>query len=144
MTTSTTVNHSISNLHYNTTLGAVGTNGTYTINGTGVTGGQVLTSGGFNGATWTTTNTNGYQISPNIVVNNQPPSLDVKGKIIHNGRDLEERLNVIEKALMIPERNIELEKKYPKLKKMYDAYIKELLKYQMWEDIKGDKDERSK
>lgn len=143
MTISTTANHSTSNLNYNTTLGAVGANGTYTITGTGVTSGQFLTSNGSNGISYTN-NTTGYTLSPHIVVNNNPSSLEVKGKIVHNGRDLEERLSVIEKVLMIPERNTELEKKYPKLKKMYDAYINELSKYQMWEDIKGDKNERSK
>ena len=143
MTTSTIANHSTSNLNYNTTLGAVGTNGTYTITGGGGAGGQFLTSNGSNGISYIN-NTTGYTLSPHVVVNNNPPSLEVKGKIVHNGRDLEERLGIIEKVLMIPERNTILEKKYPKLKKMYDAYINELSKYQMWEDIKGDKNERSK
>jgi predicted transcriptional regulator len=110
---------------------------TYTINPSATTAGTIYTSNGFNGASWTTTNTTGYQISPSIVVSNDPSSLDVKGKIIHNGRDLEERLQTIEKVLMIPERDVIMEKKYPKLKKMYEEYIKELSKYRMWEDIKG-------
>jgi phage FluMu protein Com len=80
-------------------------------------------------------------MSPNITINNEPPSLEVKGKIIHNGRDLEERLSTIEKVLMIPNRDVILEKKYPKLKKMYEEYIKELSKCQMWESLKGEKNE---
>lgn len=109
---------------------------TYQISSTtGIPSGAFLTTTGINGTTWT--NTSGYQLSPSVVVTNDPASLEVKGKIIHNGRDLEERLTTIEKVLMIPERDVIMEKKYPKLKKMYDAYIKELSKYKMWEELKG-------
>jgi hypothetical protein len=93
--------------------------------------------GGSNGYSYVT-NTSGYTLSPTVVINNEPSSLEVKGKIVHNGRDLEERLSVIEKVLQIPERDVILEKKYPKLKKMYDEYIKELSKVRMWESLKGD------
>lgn len=121
--TYTTVNNKVSapnSYNYNTVLsggvtGAVGSGGTYTI-----------------------TNTTGYQISPSVIIQNDPSSLEVKGKIVHNGRDLEERLSLIEKVLQIPERDVKLEKKYPKLKKMYDEYIKELSKVRMWESLKGD------
>lgn len=107
--------------------------------------GSFLTTSGSNGTTWTAspytyTNSSGYQIAPTITVNNDPSSLKVDGKIIHNGRDLEERLNTIEKVLAIPERDVKLEIKYPKLKKMHDDYIKELSKYRMWESIKGEED----
>jgi hypothetical protein len=95
----------------------------------------ILTSSGSNG-TWTTS-AGGYAISPAITVDNNPASLNVQGKLIHNGRDLEERLEIIEKVLMIPERDIELEKKYPKLKTLYNEYIKELSKYRNWEKLKG-------
>jgi hypothetical protein len=93
--------------------------------------------GGSNGFSYVT-NTSGYTLSPTVVINNEPSSLEVKGKIVHNGRDLEERLSVIEKVLQIPERDVILEKKYPKLKKMYDEYIKELSKVRMWESLKGE------
>ena len=106
---------------------------------TGIPSGAFLTTTGINGTTWT--NTSGYQLSPSVVVTNNPASLEVKGKIIHNGRDLEERLTTIEKVLMIPERDVIMEKKYPKLKKMYDAYIKELSKYRMWEELKGNNEQ---
>ena len=99
--------------------------------------GSFLTSAGSNGTTWVT-NTAGYQLSPAVVVSNDPSSLEVKGKIIHNGRDLEERLKTIEKVLMIPERDVIMEKKYPKLKKLYDEYINELSKAKMWEALKGE------
>jgi len=101
------------------------------------TPGQFLTSNGSNGTYWAT----GTTTTANEVLRiNQtnPPQLDVKGRMFINGVDLEERLNTIEKVLMIPERDVKLEAKHPKLKKMYDAYIKELSKYRMWEQIKGD------
>lgn len=136
-TTYNNVNTKISApINYNTTLGAIGSNSTYSITAGG-TSGQFLTTGGSNGTTWAT-NTAGYQISPTVVVSNDPSSLDVKGKIIHNGRDLEERLSTIEKVLMIPERDVKLEAKYPKLKKLYDDYINALGKYRTFESIKGD------
>ncbi len=140
-----TVNSKVSaplNYNYNTVLGggmaggAAGSNGSYTITNGG-TSGQFLTSAGSNGTTWVT-NTTGYQISPTLIVNNDPASLDVKGKIIHNGRDLEERLRTIEKVLMIPERDVALENSYPLLKKKYEDYIETLSKYRMWQSIKGE------
>lgn len=137
MTTSTIANHKISNLSYSIT------NNSGTFNTAVGSSGQFLTSAGVNGTSWVT-HTSGYQISPTITVLNEPASLEVKGKIIHNGVDLEERLKTIEKVLMIPERDIEMETKYPKLKKMYEEYINQLSKYRMWENIKGDKNERSK
>jgi hypothetical protein len=97
------------------------------------TSGQFLTSGS-NGTTWTNS-------ADNILkVNQNPPELEVKGRMVINGRDLEERLNTIEKVLQIPERDVILEKKYPKLKKMYDEYINALGKYRTFESIKGDHD----
>lgn len=98
-------------------------------------------SGSSNG-TYTISNT-AYQINPSVMTVNagDPASLEVKGKIIHNGRDLEERLSTIEKVLMIPERDVEMEKKYPKIKKLYNEYIEELSKYKMWDTLKGGKNE---
>jgi hypothetical protein len=94
---------------------------------------------GSNGTSWTTTTA--YQNPTDTVMvikQTDPPTLEVKGNLVINGVDLEERLNTIEKVLQIPERDVKLEAKHPKLKKMYDAYIKELSKYRMWEQIKGD------
>jgi len=104
---------------------------------TNTTSGQFLTSGS-NGTTWTTGTVNN---NPALTVKQtNPPELEVKGKMVINGRDLEERLNTIEKVLHIPERDVILEKKHPKLKKLYDEYINELSKYKMWHSIKGDND----
>lgn len=106
---------------------------------TNSTAGQFLTSGS-NGTTWATTSPN-YNIGDGIMkVTGDPAVLEVKGKVVINGLDLEERLKTIEKVLMIPERDTAMEAKYPSLKKKYDEYIKDLSKYRMWESIKGDSD----
>jgi hypothetical protein len=100
----------------------------YTTNTTG----PFLTSTG-TGTSWT----NGTSEIMRINQTN-PPSIDVKGKMVINGRDLEERLETIEKVLQIPERDVILEKKHPKLKKLYDDYINALGKYRTFEAIKGE------
>jgi len=103
------------------------------------TAGQFLTSAGSNGMTWTT----GTTSVPNEAIRiNQtnPPTIEVKGNMVINGRDLEERLETIEKVLQIPERDVILEKKHPKLKELYDAYINALGKYRTFEAIKGEDD----
>ena len=101
----------------------------YTTNGTS---GQFLTSGA-NGTSWATTTDNV------MIVKQDPASLEVKGRMILNGVDLEERLNTIERVLTIPERDVKLEKKHPKLKKLYDEYIAALGKYRTFEAIKESK-----
>ena len=97
------------------------------------TSGQFLTNG-TTGINWATPNDNV------MVVKASPPELEVKGRMVINGRDLEERLDAIEKVLQIPERDVKLEKKHPKLKKLYDEYINALGKYRTFEAIKGDED----
>jgi hypothetical protein len=110
---------------------------TYTTNNTSLGGGssgQFLTSTG-NGTSWTNNPADSV-----LIAKNHPAELEVKGRMVINGRDLEERLNTIEKVLQIPERDVILEKKHPKLKKLYEEYINELSKYKMWQSIKGDND----
>jgi hypothetical protein len=68
----------------------------------------------------------------------KPATIEVKGNMVINGRDLEERLDTIEKVLLIPERDVKLEAKHPKLKELYDEYIHALGKYRTWEAIKGE------
>lgn len=75
------------------------------------------------------------------VVLEKGAALEVKGKVVINGLDLEERLKTIEKVLMIPERDATIEAKYPSLKKKYDEYISALEKYKTFERIKGTYDE---
>jgi hypothetical protein len=108
----------------------------YTTNTTGSSG-QFLTSNGSNGTTWTTGTNTPYDAVMSIN-QTKPATIEVKGNMVINGRDLEERLDTIEKVLQIPERDAILEKKHPKLKKLYDEYIAALGKYRTFEAIKGD------
>lgn len=119
MTTSTTASHLYSNSYY------------------------VATRGVANCTNYTLRNITGYRSYP-TTGDNKTPTLEIDGSILINGKDLEKRLATIEKMLMIPERDILLEKKYPKLKKKYTEYMKLLSSYRMWENIKGDTNERSK
>ena len=98
---------------------------------TNTTAGQFLTSGS-NGTSWSNATENV------LVARNNPAELEVKGRMVINGIDLEERLKTIEQVLTIPERDVKLEKKHPKLKKLYDEYIHALAKYRTWEAIKGE------
>jgi hypothetical protein len=104
----------------------------YTTNGTA---GQFLTSGS-NGTNWSHNNI------PDTVLTakGNPATLEVKGRMVINGVDLEERLDTIEKVLSIPERDVRIEEKHPKLKKLYDEYIAALGKYRTFEAIKGEDD----
>ena len=71
-------------------------------------------------------------------INQTEPQLEVNGKMTLNGRDMGERLDAIEKVLLIPERDVKLEQKHPKLKKLYDEYMAALGKYRTFESLKGD------
>lgn len=121
---------------------------TYTINNTTIPNNLTLTgtvtAGGVgSSSTIYTTGTNGWITSPNPydtvmkISQTNPPELEVKGRMVLNGQDVEERLNTIEKVLQIPERDVKLEAKHPKLKELYDAYIHALGKYRTWDAIKG-------
>jgi len=128
-------------------------NNTVTLTGTGSSSGgyTVATGIGINtvlapgtvGQVYTTnstSNVNWANSASEVMKINQtdPFTLEVKGNLVINGKDLEERLETIEKVLMIPERDVKLEKKHPKLKVMYDEYIRALEKYRTWESIKGE------
>jgi hypothetical protein len=114
--------------------------------------GQIYTTTGTGISTWatqiTSTQVNGGNGKPVMtmphgkdeVVLEKDATLTVKGKVVINDIDLEERLRTIEKVLQIPERDVKLEKKHPKLKKLYDEYIQALGKYRTFEAIKGDDD----
>lgn len=95
-----------------------------------------------NGGSYTTISNgsvNNYSLGDNILtVKQAPATMEVKGNVVINGIDLEERLKTIEKVLLIPERDVILEQKHPKLKKLYDEYINALGKYRTFEAIKGD------
>ncbi len=94
---------------------------------------------------WTVVNTNfGGVNNPvltipngeNKVVLENSATLEVKGNVKINGQDLEERLERIETLLHIPTRDVTLEEKYPKLKKLWEEYNKELAKYRTWDKLK--------
>lgn len=107
---------------------------------------SIGTSAGYNGSSWATMSASSNLPTLNIAdgvmtVNGDPASLEVKGKVVINGLDLEERLKTIEKVLMIPERDATMEAKYPSLKKKFDEYIKALEKYKTFERIKGTDDD---
>jgi len=117
----------------NTTATSIYTNGTSTAT---IPYGGYLTSTGTN-TIWTT-NTSVPNSEVMRINQTNPATIEVKGNMVINGRDLEERLNTIEKVLQIPERDVILERKHPKLKKLYDDYITALGKYRTFEAIKGD------
>jgi hypothetical protein len=129
-----------------TANGAVGSSGyVYATSATG-SAGQFLTSGS-NGTSWanpaTTFNSSNHKTIMTIphgedkIVLENSATFEVKGNVVINGIDLEERLKTIEKVLMIPERDAKMEAKYPSLKKKYDEYINALGKYRTFEAIKG-------
>lgn len=72
------------------------------------------------------------------VILEKEATLEVKGNVVINGIDLEERLKTIERVLAIPERDAIMEAKYPSLKKKFDEYINTLEKYRTFERIKGE------
>lgn len=115
------------------TVNSTVANYTYTTSGTD---GQFLTSGS-NGTSFTTASSN-YNIGDGVMkITGDPAVLEVKGRMLLNGQDLEERLKTIEKVLMIPERDAIMEAKYPSLKKKFDEYITSLEKYRTFERVKG-------
>ena len=139
-----------------TGLGGTGGTSNITLNGgshiyTTSTGGagQIYTTNGTGASTWATpsqTQFNGGNGKPVMsmphgkdeVVLEKDATLTVKGKVVINDRDLEERLSTMEKLLQIPERDVKLEAKHPKLKKLYNEYIAALGKYRTFEAIKGE------
>lgn len=97
-----------------------------------------ISTSAFNGTSSNYTISPNYSMGDNILtVNGSDPSLTVKGKVIINERDLEERLVNIEKVLGIPEVDGPMFVKYPSLKKKYDDYINELAKMRTWDALKG-------
>ena len=132
--------------NYNYTYNNPYSTGTYTITS------NIGTSIGSNG-TWSTTS-----VSPNTtftssnnktimtipygqekMVLEKDATLEVNGSVKINGVDLEERLSTIEKVLQIPQRDVTMESKYPKLKKIYEEYMRELDKLRTWDALKESK-----
>lgn len=117
----------------NISIANVGTNGT------------ILTASGTN-ATWSNPGANftsGVSNKPIMsipynsdeVIIEPAAALNVKGKVIINGENLEDRLERIETLLNIPTRDIEMEKDFPKLKQLWEEYNSELEKYKTWKRL---------
>jgi hypothetical protein len=117
----------------------------YITNGTGGTSTQWITTGsggGGAGSTMTNTgvvfnNTHGKQVMK--IPSEKDPALEVTGKITWNGEDLNTRLERIETMLHIPTRDVKMEEKYKKLKKLWEEYHKALEEYKTWETLKDSK-----
>lgn len=73
------------------------------------------------------------------VILEEAATLEVKGNVKINGVDLEERLSTIEKVLQIPQRDVTMESKYPKLAELYKQYMRELEKLKTWDALKESK-----
>jgi hypothetical protein len=106
-------------------------------------------SGGVGTATYTNSNsswtsTNGKPVmtiphGENKVIIDGTAALEVKGRMIINGIDLDERLSTIEKLLHIPTRDVKLEEKYEKLRILSNQYKQALEEYKTWERLKNSK-----
>lgn len=120
---------------------------TYTLPTTQSTTGQIYItpSGGTGTGVWAnsvTTNTrfNNSKGKPVMEIpNSDDPSIKIYGKIEWNGEDLHERLKRIETMLNIPTRDVIMEEKYSKLKKLYNDYNKAIAEYKTWETLKDSK-----
>jgi hypothetical protein len=66
-------------------------------------------------------------------------ALQITGKIKWNGEDLEERLERIENMLHIPTRDVIMEEKHQKLKRLWEQYKTALEEYKTWQRLKDSK-----
>ena len=66
-------------------------------------------------------------------------TMKVNGKLILNDENIDERLKRIEDMLHIPHRNVIMEQKYDKLKKLWEEYNETLEAIKTWETIKESK-----
>lgn len=90
------------------------------------------------------TNSNGKAVmsiphGENKVVIDENAALEVKGRMVINGVDLEERLSTIENLLNIPTRDVIMEEKYEKLRILSNQYKQALEEYKTWERLKNSK-----
>lgn len=108
--------------------------------------GSILAAATTNSYNWIQPNTNFTSGGNNKTVMSIPhnsdevviepdAALNVKGKVIINGENLEERLKRIETLLNIPTRDVEMEEEFPKLKHLWEEYNSELEKYKTWKRL---------
>ena len=118
------------------TIPATTTGQIYVSTGNGGSGG----TGSFTTSTSTTTQFNNAKGKAVLEIpNSEDPSVKITGRIEWNGEDLHERLKRIETMLNIPTRDVIMEEKYSKLKKINDEYNKALAEYKTWETLKESK-----
>ena len=63
-------------------------------------------------------------------------TLIVDGRAIIKDRDILQELDEMRDALLLLKRDVDMESKYPKLKKLKDEYEAQLEKYKTWEALK--------
>lgn len=63
-------------------------------------------------------------------------SMRVDVPLVVDGRDVMKELDEMRDALLLLKRDIDMESKYPKLKKLKDAYEAQLEKYKTFEALK--------
>ena len=63
-------------------------------------------------------------------------TLIVDGRALIQDRDILQELDEMRDALLLLKRDVDMESKYPKLKKLKDAYEAQLEKYKTWEALK--------
>jgi len=128
--------------------GIIGNGATLTIPTNNTTTNQIYISNGSGGGT-------GYAYSSNIQNNTiftnssgkevmkipagDEGTIQITGKIKWNGEDLEKRIERIESLLHIPSRDVIMEEKYAKLKKLWNDYYIALEEYKTWERLKDSK-----
>ena len=63
-------------------------------------------------------------------------SMRVDVPLVVDGRDVMKEIDEMRDALLLLKRDVDMESKYPKLKKLKDAYEAQLEKYKTWEALK--------
>jgi hypothetical protein len=64
------------------------------------------------------------------------PTLKVDGTLEVQGRDVIQEIDEIRDALLLLKRDVDMEAKYPELRKLKDAYEAQLEKYKTFEALK--------
>ena len=63
-------------------------------------------------------------------------SLTVEGRLEVNGRNVMEELDEMRDAMLLLKRDVDMESKYPELRRLKDAYEAQLEKYKTFEALK--------
>jgi hypothetical protein len=111
----------------NTTSTSTSTSQIYISNGS---------SGSYNTGT-TFSNSSGKEVMK--IPAGDKATVKIIGTIEWNGEDLEERLERIESMLHIPTRDVTMEEKYQKLKRLWEEYKTALEEYKTWQRLKDSK-----